>query len=101
LKFRYAARGAVELDDAVIYFRDHVPSLVLEFANVIDDAVAQIADNPYLAQQTEKPGIRRWYIRRFRYSIFYMVMEDEVIILNIPHAARRRRWEQGVDEDTE
>jgi plasmid stabilization system protein ParE len=47
-----------------------------------------------LAQQTEKLGIRRWYIRRFRYSIFYMLLSDEVIILNIRHAARRWPWER-------
>jgi toxin ParE1/3/4 len=89
LKFRYANRAAVELDDAITYFRKQVPSLVGEFAKGIDDAVAQIVDNPNLAQETEKPGIRRWYIRRFKYSVFYMVMDDEVIILNIRHAARR------------
>ena len=94
MKFRYANRGAAELDYAITYFRDHVPSLVVEFAKSIDDAVAQIADNPYLARQTEKLGIRRWYIRRFRYSIFYMILSDEVIILNIRHAARRWPWER-------
>jgi plasmid stabilization system protein ParE len=46
-----------------------------------------------LAEQTEKPGVRRVYIRRFRYSIFYTVEGNEIVILHIRHAARRWPWE--------
>ena len=48
--------------------------------------------------QRKKPsfrGVRRKYIQRFRYGLFYMVDEkaDELIIMNIRHAARRWPWE--------
>jgi plasmid stabilization system protein ParE len=97
MKVRYADPAADDLDEAITYFRDNVPSLVLEFATSIDDAVAQIADNPYLAQETENPSLRRWYIPRFRYSVFYTVAEEEVVILHIRHAARRWPWERDAD----
>ena len=101
MKVRYTDPAADELDGAITYYRDYVPSLLVEFANSIDDSVAHIGDNPYLAQETEKPGIRRWYIRRFRYSIFYTVAGEEVIIISIRHAARRWPWQQDADDHSD
>jgi len=48
------------------------------------------------------PGVRRAYIRRFRYNIFYTVEGAEVVILHIlhiRHAARRWPWEGALEGD--
>src|SRR5262245_21132161 len=95
MKLRYTDPAANDLENGISYFREHAPSLVADFADSIDNAIGQLLDNPYLVQETEMPGIRRWYIRRFRYSIFYAVEGDEVVILHIRHAARRWQWEGG------
>jgi plasmid stabilization system protein ParE len=63
--------------------------LVIDFAEAVDKAISELLLNPYSAQETEKRGIRRKYIRRFRYSIFYTDAADEIVILHIQHAARR------------
>ena len=52
-----------------------------------------MVDFPFSAQETEKKGIRRKYVRRFHYSIFYAVENDEIVILYIKHAAQRLPWE--------
>ncbi len=93
MKIRYTESAADELEQSISYFRDQAPSLVADFAGSIDDAVAQLLDNPYLAQESEMPGVRRWYIRRFRHSIFYAVEGDAIVILLIRHATRRWPWE--------
>ena len=98
MKVRYTDPAADELEMSISYFRDHAPSFVADFADSIDDAVAQIRDNPYLVQETDMPGVRRWHIRRFRYSIFYTVEGDDIVILHIQHAARRWPWKR---EDSE
>ena len=95
MKLRYSDPAADELAQSISYFRDHAPSLVADFADSIDDAAAQLLDNPYLVQETDMPGVRRWYIRRFRYSIFYVIEGDELVILHIRHAARRWPWEDS------
>jgi plasmid stabilization system protein ParE len=48
----------------------------------------------YSAQETANPGVRRQYIRRFRYAIFYAVdfEADELVVLHIRHAARQWPW---------
>jgi plasmid stabilization system protein ParE len=93
MKLRYTDPATEELQQSISYFREHAPSSVADFADSIDHAAAQILENPYLAQATEIPKIRRWYIRRFKYSIFYTIEGDEVVILHIRHAARRSPWE--------
>jgi plasmid stabilization system protein ParE len=93
MKLRYTDPATDELEQSVAYYREHAPSLVADFAESIDHAAAQILKNPYLAQVTEIGSIRRWYIRRFKYSIFYTIEGDEAVILHIRHAARRWPWE--------
>jgi plasmid stabilization system protein ParE len=93
MKVRYTEPAAEELEAIISYFREIAPSVVAHFADSIDEAVAQLLDNPYLVQETEKPGVRRWYLRRFRYSIFFTVEGDDLVILHIQHAARRWPWE--------
>jgi toxin ParE1/3/4 len=93
MKARYTEPAAEELENIIAYLREVAPAVVADFADSIDDAVSQLVENPYLVQETEKPGVRRWYIRRFRYSIFFAVESDEIVILHIQHVARRRPWD--------
>ena len=99
MKVRYTEPAAAELAEIISYFRECAPRLAADLADSVDDALALLADNPNLAQATEMPGIRRWHIRRFRYSIFYTVESDELVVLHIRHAARRWPWEQQQDDD--
>jgi toxin ParE1/3/4 len=89
MKARYSDPAAEDLEESISYFRDHASSYIADFADAIDHAVALLVENPYLAQEIEMPGVRRWYIQRFKYSIFYSIRDDELLILHIRHAARR------------
>jgi toxin ParE1/3/4 len=93
MRVRYTDTALVELDAAVSYLIERNPSSATAFADVVDAAVARLLDHPYSAEETEKPGVRRVYIRRFRYSMFYAVEGDEIVILHLRHAARRWPWE--------
>ena len=89
MKIRYTDPASDDLEESISYLREHAPAVVIDFADAVDKAISELLLNPYSAQETEKRGIRRKYIRRFRHSIFYMVEEDEIVILHIRHAARR------------
>jgi toxin ParE1/3/4 len=93
MRLRYTDTASLDLDQGISYLRDNAPEVVADFADSIDNAVAQLIENPYLAQETEEPGVRRRYIRRFKYSIFYAIEGDELVILHIHHAARRWPWQ--------
>lgn len=96
MRVRYTATARRELSEAVDYLLEHAPAVAGDFAVSIETAVAELLRNPCSAQETEQQGVRRKYIRRFRYGIFYTVDKDagELIIRNIRHAARRWPWEQ-------
>jgi plasmid stabilization system protein ParE len=95
MKIRHTETARREFDDAVDYLIKHAPAVAADFADSIENAEAELLRNPYSAQETELRGVRRKYIQRFRYGLFYMVDEkaDELIIMNIRHAARRWPWE--------
>ncbi len=91
MRARYTDTASREFGDAVDYLLAHAPTIAADFADSIEGALRDLCDNPYSAQETEQLGIRRRYVRRFRYSIFYSVDRrgDELIVRNIRHAARR------------
>jgi plasmid stabilization system protein ParE len=93
MKVRYTATAAREFANRIEYLAQHAPSIVAEFADAIERGVREVAELPFSAQETDKKGVRRKYVRRFHYSIFYAVENDEIIVLHIRHAAQRLPWE--------
>ena len=93
MKLRYTDTATLELDESISNFLKKAPAVAADFADSLDHAIAELLENPYSAQETEKAGVRRKYIRRFRYSVFYTVEGDNLVILHIRHAARRWPWE--------
>jgi hypothetical protein len=45
--------------------------------------VKEIVEFPFSAQETEKKGVRRKYIRRLHYCIFYVIDDDEIVVVLI------------------
>lgn len=95
MKCRYTLTAATELDKSVSYLLTHAPHVAGKFADSIDTAVSELLEHPYSAQQTAQAGVYRKYVRAFRYSIFYAVdvSSEELVILNVRHAARRWPWQ--------
>jgi toxin ParE1/3/4 len=94
MRAQYTETALRELTSAVSYLLERRPSSAAAFADLVDAAVIRILDHPYSAEETEMAGVRRVYIRRFRYSVFYTVEGEEIVILHICHAARRWPWEE-------
>jgi plasmid stabilization system protein ParE len=97
MKVRYTATARREFDQSVDYLLLHAPRVAAAFADSIEQAIGELLEHPYSAQPTDHSGVRRKYIRRFRHAVFYAVdlVRDELIVLNIRHAARRWPWEDG------
>jgi plasmid stabilization system protein ParE len=95
MKCRYTRTAEIEFEASVDYLIEHAPHVAGKFADSIDEAIEQILEFPHSAQQTEKAGVYRKYVRAFRTSIFYAVdaKSNELVILNIRHAARRWPWQ--------
>jgi len=75
MKCRYTRTAEVEFEASVDYLIEHAPRVAAKFAHSVDTAIQQILEFPYSAQQTEKAGVYRKYVRAFRTSILYALDE--------------------------
>ena len=73
MRVRYTPSASREFDEAVEYLLAQSPFVAAEFADSIEAAIIELPEYPYSAQETERQGVRRKYISRFRFSVFYSV----------------------------
>jgi plasmid stabilization system protein ParE len=56
----------------------------------IFDGIQRIAENPYAWQSTDDPKIRVLVLQRYRYKIFYTILDRETVeIIHVRHTSRR------------
>jgi len=77
-----------EMFDAAAYYESRVSGLGDAFLDKIASAVADIAENPQRWPVIQS-DIRRRFIHRFPYALFYRVDHDEIVVLAIAHLHRR------------
>src|SRR5712671_5697032 len=78
-----------DIAEAAQYYRDRRAGLDTEFLMEVDAAVATIAGDP-LRFEKVRPGIRRCFLERFPYGIYYrMPKSNSVRIIIVRHHSRR------------
>ena len=56
-----------------------------------------VAERPYASQRTDDPEVRVKVMRRYRYKIFYRIVEDDTVeIMHVRHTSRRP-WSEEAD----
>jgi plasmid stabilization system protein ParE len=50
-----------------------------------------LREYPGMGAVTDEPGVIMFPLVRYRYLIFYKVLSDEVRIIRVRHASRKRR----------
>ena len=92
MKLRYERGALADLDEIFAYIAQDNPAAAARLVARIEDATAQIAATPYMAEPTRKsPRFRRFPVGN--YLIVYEIAQDEVVIHYVRHGARRRPWE--------
>ena len=83
--FRPAARA--EFDGAALWYEDRRRGLGAQFVSEVDYAVGQASRHPdrYPIKANDTRCVR---LRRFPYSIYYLVQADEIVVLAVFHARR-------------
>jgi plasmid stabilization system protein ParE len=60
----------------------------------MEHTVALIGKFPNMGHLKYRQVVRMLPVRRYpQYLVFYAIQEDEVVILNVRHGARKRLWE--------
>jgi plasmid stabilization system protein ParE len=81
---RSAAR---ELEEAQSWYESQRPGLGAEFARSLEAVVHRIARQPEGAPLVWE-DVRRTHLKRFPYSIFYIVETDRLVVLSCQHQRR-------------
>ena len=91
MRVRFLLPAEEEMIEAAIYYEMQVEGLGKNFLDIIEGAVAETAENLEIWPEIEQ-GIQRRLIRRFPYSILYIVYENELVIIAIMHQKQKPRY---------
>jgi plasmid stabilization system protein ParE len=87
-----------DLEDAFAWYESQDPGLGSEFVRSIDACISTIGRNP-LAYRLIYQDARRALVRRFPYSIFYVVGEDTVFVIGVFHSKRNpNEWQDRLNK---
>jgi plasmid stabilization system protein ParE len=85
-----------DIDDAFRWYEQKRPGLGSDFLLCVEEGLARISRDPAMYPLVHK-DVRRTFIRRFTYGIFYFVDERSIVVLAVSHAHRdARTWRSRV-----
>jgi toxin ParE1/3/4 len=90
MRVRYRAQALGDIDEIGRYLERRSPGGALNVLRAIYAGIHLIVEQPYASQRTDNPDIRVKVVRRYRYKIFYCIIdEDTVEIVHVRHTSRR------------
>jgi toxin ParE1/3/4 len=94
MKVRYSRRATSDLASIREFLSDRSPAGTTNVLVGIYAAIEFIRRNPRGAERTNLPGVRGKAVRKYRFKIFYRVIENDAVveIIHIRHSSRQS-WE--------
>jgi toxin ParE1/3/4 len=91
MKVRYSPRASDDLDSIYVFLNQHSPTGAARVMAAIYAAVEFIRRHPHAAEMTSFQGVRGKVVHRYRFKVFYrMVERDDVIeTVHVRHTSRR------------
>jgi plasmid stabilization system protein ParE len=82
-----STQAAADIEQAVTWLGDISPNLPVRFEEELERVYASVLDHPQMYPVVHKK-VRRALLRRFPYSIFYILDASVVLILAVIHQSR-------------
>ena len=96
LPIRFSDRAEADFADAAAWYAMCGEELGQDFVNRVTDAIERIRRFPDTWEQPIS-GVHRVSVRRFPYSIYYVIEPDQIKILAVYHARRDPRgWQERI-----
>jgi toxin ParE1/3/4 len=90
MKVRYRARALADLEDIFRYLSPRSLTGAEKVLRAIYAAIKEISEHPRSTLRTSDPDIRTKILGRYRYKIFYRIVDDDTVeIVHVRHGARR------------
>jgi toxin ParE1/3/4 len=94
MKVRFTDTAIAELDDIFRYLSARNPNAATAVAKRVKDVAAMLAEYPLSGREVDESGVRMASLVRYPFLVFYAVTGDELVILNVRHAARQWPWRE-------
>jgi plasmid stabilization system protein ParE len=96
LPIRFSDRAEADFAEAAAWYAMCREGLDQQFIDRVTDAVERIRRFPETWEQPI-PGVHRVSVRKFPYSIYYVIETDQIKILAIYHVRRDPRgWQERI-----
>jgi addiction module RelE/StbE family toxin len=89
MRVKWLRQALRNLDDEATYIATDDPSAARLVVQRVQDAVAQLADQPGLGRPGRVPGTRELVVSRTRYIVPYRLRGESIQILRVFHTSRR------------
>ena len=97
---RIVVRPAAESDigAAAAWLEERNPHSAARFWRAVEEKLQLLQQNPFQYQRVTGSA-RRALIRNFRYALFYIVTEEEIVVIACTHGSRHpKRWQERIPE---
>ena len=95
MRIRYTPRARGDIEQIYRFLEERCPAGARNVLRAIYAGVQFISEFPQASEQTDDPQVRVRIVRRYRYRVFYRVVDGDTIeILHIRHTSRRP-WIEG------
>ena len=90
MRIRYRPRALGDTDEIGRYVEKQNPVGAANVLRAIYAAIHLIAEQPYAHRRTDDPEIRVAALRRYRYKIYYSILDENTVeIIHVRHAFQR------------
>jgi len=87
---RYKRAAAAEVESAIAWYAKPGINQTSAFINDLQLTESHLRTHPALYQRVEG-DVRRAVLRRFPYSLFFLIEQDQVVVLAFMHQHQRPR----------
>lgn len=84
---KFHPEADIELHEAIEWYAHKKLGLDAEFMRCVDEAISRIRRNPRMFPVALR-NARKTMVRRFPYTIFYEIGEEEIMVLAVFHSKR-------------
>ena len=90
MRIRYRRRALSDIEEIYDYLHAISPSGANNVLRAIYAGVHLAGMRPLACERTDDPDVRVKIVRRYRYKIFFSILDDNVVeILHVRHTSRR------------
>lgn len=93
------AEAEAEIKVAIAFYEDRRKGLGREFRQELESTINRIRRMPDLHATVDDRGTRKYRLRRFPYTIYYVELDDSIWIAAVAHQKQRPEYWSGRHPD--